>query len=41
MTQAVIVDARNILDPEQTRGLGFVYLCTGRQVAAAAFEPVA
>jgi UDPglucose 6-dehydrogenase len=41
MAQAIIMDARNILDPEQTRGLGFVYLCTGRQVAAAAFEPVA
>jgi UDPglucose 6-dehydrogenase len=30
MTQPVIVDARNVLDPVQTRGAGFTYVGTGR-----------
>lgn len=34
MTQPILVDARNVLDPAQTRALGFVYLCTGRSMAA-------
>jgi UDPglucose 6-dehydrogenase len=40
MVQPILVDARNVLDPAQTRALGFVYLCTGRNIAAA-FEVVA
>ena len=31
MTAPVIVDARNVLDPAQTRALGFAYFCTGRE----------
>jgi UDPglucose 6-dehydrogenase len=30
MAQPVIVDARNVLDPAQTRALGFEYVGTGR-----------
>jgi UDPglucose 6-dehydrogenase len=30
MAQPVIVDARNVLDPAQTRGAGFTYVATGR-----------
>jgi len=31
MRCAVIVDARNVLDPAETRALGFAYFCTGRE----------
>ena len=31
MARPLIVDARNVLDPTQTREIGFEYLCTGRQ----------
>ena len=31
MTRPLLVDARNVLDPSQTREMGFEYLCTGRQ----------
>ena len=31
MARPLLIDARNVLDPVQTRGLGFEYLCTGRQ----------
>ena len=31
MSTPVIVDARNVLDPAQTRALGFAYYCTGRE----------
>jgi UDPglucose 6-dehydrogenase len=31
MSRPLLVDARNVLDPVQTRQLGFEYLCTGRQ----------
>jgi UDPglucose 6-dehydrogenase len=39
MSSPIIVDARNVLDPAQTRGLGFAYYCTGRE-RAGALEPV-
>jgi UDPglucose 6-dehydrogenase len=35
MSAPVIVDARNVLDPAQTRALGFAYFCTGRERAGA------
>jgi UDPglucose 6-dehydrogenase len=35
MSSPVIIDARNVLDPVQTRSLGFAYYCTGRQQSAA------
>ena len=35
MASPLIVDARNVLDPEQTRALGFLYTCSGRGLAAA------
>jgi UDPglucose 6-dehydrogenase len=35
MAAPVIIDARNVLDPAQTRALGFAYYCTGRQQSAA------
>jgi UDPglucose 6-dehydrogenase len=31
MKAPVIIDARNVLDPAQTRALGFAYYCTGRE----------
>ena len=31
MTTPIIVDARNVLDPAQTRARGFAYYCTGRE----------
>jgi UDPglucose 6-dehydrogenase len=31
MSAPVIIDARNVLDPAQTRALGFTYFCTGRE----------
>ena len=31
MKRPLLVDARNVLDPIQTRQMGFEYLCTGRQ----------
>lgn len=36
MATPLIVDARNVLDPAQTRALGFLYVCSGRGLAAAA-----
>jgi hypothetical protein len=30
MTQAIVVDGRNIYDPEQMQALGFVYRGMGR-----------
>jgi UDPglucose 6-dehydrogenase len=36
MRQPVIIDARNVLDPVQTRARGFKYLATGRGRATAA-----
>jgi UDPglucose 6-dehydrogenase len=36
MAMPIIVDARNVLDPVQTRALGFAYYCTGRQQSASA-----
>jgi hypothetical protein len=30
MKSAVIIDARNVLDPAQTRAAGFTYAGTGR-----------
>ena len=36
MAQPIIVDARNVLDPAQTRALGFVYVATGRGSVPAA-----
>jgi hypothetical protein len=33
MSVPIIVDARNVLDPVQTRALGFAYFCTGRERA--------
>ena len=41
MAGPVIVDARNVLDPAQTRALGFAYFCTGRQQSAAVALTVA
>jgi UDPglucose 6-dehydrogenase len=35
MSLPVIIDARNVLDPVQTRALGFAYFCTGRERAGA------
>jgi len=35
MASPVIIDARNVLDPAQTRTLGFAYFCTGRQQSGA------
>ena len=35
MAAPVIVDARNVLDPAQTRALGFSYFCTGRPQSGA------
>jgi UDPglucose 6-dehydrogenase len=40
MAKPLIVDARNVLDPVQTRALGFEYVGTGRGLAMA-FETVA
>jgi UDPglucose 6-dehydrogenase len=40
MATPIIVDARNVLDPVQTRALGYTYLATGRGLAAS-FETVA
>ena len=34
MARPLVVDARNVLDPVQTRARGFEYICTGRQVLA-------
>ena len=34
MASPVIIDARNVLDPAQTRALGFAYYCTGRERSA-------
>ena len=34
MARPLLVDARNVLDPVQTREMGFEYLCTGRQSLA-------
>ena len=34
MARPLLVDARNVLDPIQTRQMGFEYLCTGRQTLA-------
>jgi len=31
MSSPNIIDARNVLDPAQTRALGFAYYCTGRE----------
>jgi UDPglucose 6-dehydrogenase len=39
MAQPVIVDSRNVLDPAQTKALGFAYFCTGRE-RSASYEPV-
>jgi UDPglucose 6-dehydrogenase len=39
MSSPIIIDARNVLDPAQTRALGFAYYCTGRE-RAGALEPV-
>jgi UDPglucose 6-dehydrogenase len=39
MSSPIIVDARNVLDPVQTRALGFAYYCTGRE-RAGVLEPV-
>jgi UDPglucose 6-dehydrogenase len=39
MASPVIIDARNVLDPVQTRALGFEYVATGRGLSAA-YEPV-
>jgi UDPglucose 6-dehydrogenase len=33
MAHPVIVDARNVLDPAETRALGFTYVGTGRGAA--------
>jgi UDPglucose 6-dehydrogenase len=33
MSAPVIIDARNVLDPVQTRALGFTYFCMGRERA--------
>ena len=42
MKQPILVDARNVLDPTQTRALGFTYLCTGREgVGSAVAEATA
>jgi UDPglucose 6-dehydrogenase len=38
MSGRVLVDTRNILDLAQVRGLGFDYLCTGRELAGRAAE---
>ena len=38
MRQPLIIDARNVLNPEQTRALGFKYLGTGRGRAIAAMR---
>jgi UDPglucose 6-dehydrogenase len=35
LSAGIIVDTRNVLDPVQTRALGFEYYCTGRQRAGA------
>jgi UDPglucose 6-dehydrogenase len=40
MARPVIVDARNVFDPLQTRALGFEYVATGRGLAPAC-QPVA
>jgi UDPglucose 6-dehydrogenase len=40
MATPVIVDARNVLDPVQTRALGYTYVATGRGVVPS-FETVA
>jgi UDPglucose 6-dehydrogenase len=34
MARPLLIDARNVLDPSQTRAKGFEYICTGRQVLA-------
>ena len=39
MSAPVIIDARNVLDPAQTRALGFTYFCTGRE-RTGTLEPV-
>ena len=35
MSSPIVIDARNVLDPGQTRALGFTYFCTGRERAGA------
>ncbi len=35
MAQPIVIDARNVLDPVQTRALGFIYACTGRESVGA------
>jgi UDPglucose 6-dehydrogenase len=40
MARPLLVDARNVLDPAQTRAKGFEYYCTGRQVLAPQGIPV-
>ena len=40
MARPLLVDARNVLDPVQTRQIGFEYLCTGRQLLAPKRVPV-
>jgi len=40
MARPVIIDARNVLDPAQTRALGYTYVATGRG-ATPVCEPVA
>jgi len=40
MARPLLVDARNVLDPVQTRQLGFEYLCTGRQAVVPQGVPV-
>jgi UDPglucose 6-dehydrogenase len=39
MVRPLLIDARNVLDPAQTRAKGFEYICTGRQVLAAPVVP--
>jgi UDPglucose 6-dehydrogenase len=39
MARPIIVDARNVLDPAQTKALGFAYFCTGRE-RVVAYEPI-
>jgi len=39
MARPLLIDARNVLDPAQTRAKGFEYICTGRQVLAAPVVP--
>jgi UDPglucose 6-dehydrogenase len=34
MSHPLLIDARNVLDPAQTRAKGFEYICTGRQTLA-------